>query len=428
MILEIILSAALLASIAAIFILLKKISSSADNDNSEALARRYEETSSRLLEETRRQYEKQITTLELRLERQAAEVKRTSAIEFENLANEALERQAERLSAGNRMEISSILNPLKENLGDFRRAVNDSYVKENSSREALKAQIDDLMRANAEIGEEARRLSFALRGDARMQGRWGEQVLERLLDSAGFIRDIHYKVQAGRSDGTTLRDDEGHGLRPDMIFLLPGGSKIVIDSKTSLSAYLKYCEAKSDVDEKNALKAHAESVKRHIDELSRAQYHKYIEGALEHTLMFMPNDGAYLAVIRADIDLTEYAMKRNVVIVAPTHLLSIIQLVNQLWRIDKQNRNAEQIAALGGKLYDKFVTFLSDFDAVQRNIESAAKSYEKCRRHLCEGGTSLTARAQKLRDLGAKTSKSISSAHLSLSRQETNGNDDEIYE
>lgn len=413
MILEIILSAGLLVSLAATFIMMRKMSSGDVSRFSEEQIRKYEESTDRLLEETRRQYEARIARLEQRLERQGAELQRTSAMEFEHLANEALDRQAARLAAGNRDGISEILNPLKENLGEFRRAVDDSYVKENSSREALKRQIDSLIKANAEIGSETRRLSDALRGNARMQGRWGEQILERLFDSIGFMRDVHYSIQVTSADGRRLTDDDGKGQRPDLLFFLPGNGRLVIDSKTSLTAYLNYCDATDEEKEKAALKAHVASVRRHVDELARAQYHKYIAGAVEHTLMFMPNDAAYLAAVRADKDLPEYALRRNVVIVSPANMLSILQLVNQLWRIDKQNRNAEEIAELGGKLYDKVAAFLTDFEAVQRSMDSARKAYDKCRRHVAEGNVSIAARADKLRELGVKTSKTIPDVYLS---------------
>lgn len=416
MIFGIITSIALLVSIVAIVVLSRRNPAADIEELTRRQLKSYEESSARILAETRRQYEHQISILEQRLERQAAELKRTSAIEFENLANEVLERQTSRLSVGNRRELSAILDPLKENIGDFRRAVDDSYLKENSSREALRRQVEQLVRANSEIGEETRRLSDALRGNTRLQGRWGEQILERLLDSAGFIRDVHYSTQVTKSDGRRLVDDDGKAQRPDLLFILPGDSRVVIDAKTSMTAYLSYCEAASEAEEQSSLKAHVDSVRRHVDELSRAQYHKYISGALEHTLMFMPNDGAFLAALRGDPSLPEYALKRNVVIVSPTHLLSILQLINQLWRVDKQNRNAEEIAALGGKLYDKFASFVADFEAIRRNLDSTANAYERCRRHIAEGNTSLAARAEKLRAMGARTTKTIPASYIDFTQ------------
>lgn len=390
-----------------IFVFRRLTHMSEQSSSTDERIRKYEESTERLLSEQRKQYEVQVARLEQRLENQRQELQRTSALEFQNLANEALSRQSDRLSDKNRMEISAILDPLKENIGEFRKAVDASYVKESSSREALKQQIDILMNANSEIGRETRRLADALRGNTRMQGRMGEQLLERILDAAGFVKDLHYTTQVSVADGRQITDDEGRKQRPDLLFLLPDGTKLVIDSKMSMTAYLNYCDAKSEDEEKIALKAHQSSVKRHVDELARAQYHKSIPGAIEHTLMFMPNDAAYIAALRADSTLSEYALSKNVVIVSPAHILSVVSLINQLWRIDKQNKNVLEIAELGGRLYDKFALFLTDFEGIRRNLDMTSKSFDKCQRHITEGNVSLISRAEKLRELGAKVSKNL---------------------
>lgn len=371
----------------------------------ESQRKSYEEASYRMLEQVRKDYESQIRLLEERFDKQRAELQHISAMEFENLANKTLERQAEKLAEENRDELTTILSPLRQNLGDFRRAVADSYVKENSSREALSKQIESLIRANSEIGNETRRLSEALRGNTRLQGLWGEVLLQRLLDAEGFVRDVHYIPQAASVDGHRISDDDGNPLRPDILFLLPDSVRVVIDAKTSLTAYLNYCDASGAGEEEAALKAHILSVRNHIDKLGRSEYHKHIKGAVEHTLMFMPNDGAYLAALRADKDLLEYANRRKVVIVSPAHLLSILNLISQLLRIDKQNRNAEEIARVGGLLYDRISTFLKEFDSIQEKLTAAGKAVEKSKRALAEGNQSVIARAQRLRELGAKTSK-----------------------
>lgn len=371
----------------------------------ESQRKSYEEASYRMLEQVRKDYESQIRLLEERFDKQRAELQHISAMEFENLANKTLERQAEKLAEENRDELTTILSPLRQNLGDFRRAVADSYVKENSSREALSKQIESLIRANSEIGNETRRLSEALRGNTRLQGLWGEVLLQRLLDAEGFVREVHYIPQAASVDGHRISDDDGNPLRPDILFLLPDGVRVVIDAKTSLTAYLNYCDASGAGEEEAALKAHILSVRNHIDKLGRSEYHKHIKGAVEHTLMFMPNDGAYLAALRADKDLLEYANRRKVVIVSPAHLLSILNLISQLLRIDKQNRNAEEIARVGGLLYDRISAFLKEFDSIQEKLTAAGKAVEKSKRALAEGNQSVIARAQRLRELGAKTSK-----------------------
>lgn len=351
--------------------------------------------------------EDQMRMLEESLRKQNVELQLLSAAEFENIAGRTLDRQSRRLNIENQRELDAILSPLKENLKDFRRAVDDSYMKENSSRIALTRQIDSLIAANSSIGEETRRLSAALRGNTRLQGEWGESILKRILETSGFLPDIHYLLQPMEIDGKNLEDDEKHRLRPDMIFLLPGNARIVVDSKTSMTAYLNYCDASSDEEEQTALREHVASVRRHIDKLSRTQYHKHVPGAIEHTLMFMPNDGAYIAAIRRDPELPDYALRNNVAIVSPAHLLSVISLISQLWRTENQNKNAEEIARLGGLLYDKIATFLTDFESLEKYISNLEAAYDKTLRHIQGGPASIASRAAKLRDLGAKTTKHI---------------------
>lgn len=404
-----------------IFILLRRISTLQGNDPERPDPRivRYEESTRLLLEETRRQYERQISMLEQRLasreaeieqrlERRSADLRRQSALEFSDLADEALRRESENLQNANRNDIDEILSPLRERIEEFRRAVSDSYIKENAQRTALSRQIETLVRANTEIGNEARRLSNALRGDTRLQGRWGETVLQRLLEQGGMIAGVHFSTQTASLDGKDLKsDDDGRGFRPDTIILLPGGHKIVVDAKTSMTDYLEYCDTTDPKEADACLRRHAASVRKHIKELADKQYHKLIDGALEHSLMFMPNDASYLAAIRADSALCEYALRNNVAIVAPAHMLSVVQLIAQLWRVENQNRNAEAIAEAGGKLYDKVASFLDEFGKIQKNIQLAQRAYDSSLRQLTSGSASITARAERLRSMGAKVSRRI---------------------
>lgn len=393
-------------------------SSSAAAQEAEEARRRYEESTRALLDETRRQYELQIARLEQRLEaqraeseqrleRRSAEMRRQAAMEFAALAQETLQRETSNLQRGNRSDIDTILSPLRQRLADFQQTVSDTYVKENASREALSRQIETLARANAEIGNEARRLSNALRGDTRYQGRWGETVLQQLLERAGLLPGVHFEAQVTSIGGRDMRSDEGRDLRPDMVILLPGGHKIVVDAKTSLTDFLAYAEAPTEEQAADCLKRHVASVKKHIKELADKQYHRLIPGALEHSLMFMPNDASFLAALRGDATLGEYALRQNVVIVSPAHLLSVVQLVSQIWRVENQNRNAEAIAEAGGKLYDKVAAFLEDFSKINRNIQAAGRAYESSLKQLTGGSQSISARAERLRSMGAKVTRRI---------------------
>ena len=399
-----------------IFLLLRfKSTGNAESQAAIALAEKhlnlrmqaYESSTAQLLEETRRQYERQIDILRQRLDRQAEELQQRSAMQFSNLANEVLDRQTDKLSRINRHDIDNILSPLRENISDFRKAVMDSYVNENAAREALSAKIESLSKANVEVSRETRRLTNALRGNNAAQGKWGEIVLEQILENGGLIKGTHYSTQTSVINGVALRDEDGKSQRPDVILYLPGNHLVVIDSKTSLTSYLKAVEAENNDVYEAEMKNHALSARKHVDELATKQYHKNIPGALEHTIMFMPNDAAYLAALRADASLSDYAAKRNIVIVSPTHLLSVIQIITQIWRVENQNQNAEKIAEQGGKLYDKIAAFMTDFMLIDKSIQNSAKAYDKCYRHLTGGYNSILTRTEKLKNMGAKTTRQL---------------------
>lgn len=348
-----------------------------------------------------------IAELSSRLERQAEEMRRQSVIEFKALSEDVLADRERSLRDESRRQMSEMLDPLRRNLDDFRKAVSDFYLKDADGRSALNQQIESLITANREIGQEARKLSNALSSDTRVQGKWGETVLETLLTRAGFERDRTFYTQKSTFDSALISDESGRTQRPDVIVILPESHCLVIDSKVSISAFLESYEATDRQSEQLALKKHAASVKSHVDELARHQYHKNIKGAMEHTLMFIPNDSAYIAAVNADPTLWDYAYDRNVVIVSSTHLFSVMQIISQLWREENQNRNAIEIAKLGGLLYDKFANFCADFKAVATSIDNARKAYDKCISHLEHPSVGLMARAEKLRKLGAKTTKTL---------------------
>lgn len=421
----IVLSIALTVCAGAWFMIRSAVARNASRSTEEAelQIRSYEQSTSRLLEETRRQYEQQIFMLERRLESQQAEMenrlakreeemKRQSALEFSNLASSLLSRESDHLRASNRTDIDAILTPLRERLTEFQHTIRENHIKDNESRAALSSQIESLAHANTEIGRETRRLSNALKGDTRLQGQWGETVLDRILDQAGLVEGIHYTLQATNIDGRAIRTDEGETYRPDLLLMLPGGHKIVVDSKTSLTDYLRYVEASDEKESEQSLRRHAASVRRHVKELADKQYHRHIPGAMEHSLMFIPNDASFIAAVRGDVDLPEYAFKNNVVMVSPAHILSIIQMIAQIWRVERQNHNAEAIAEAGGKLYDKFTAFLTDFEKIERNLQLSLKAYESSLNHITGGRQSLSARAERLRNLGAKVSKRIPESML----------------
>ncbi len=369
-----------------------------------ALGEELRQSRERLEEALRR-----ITDLSMQLEHRAEEERRTATMEFRNAAAETMRVQMETLRDTNTSQIDAVLRPLREQLGEFRRAVDDSFIRDNASRQSLSDQIDRLMSLNVSIGEEARNLASALKGNSKVQGDWGEMVLESLLESAGLRRDVNFRVQpASDESGKSLRDsDTGRGLRPDIVVMLPEDRLLVIDSKVSLTAFAEYHEAEDDAKRSRAAARHLESVKKHIDELAAKKYQMLFRNAADQVLMFVPNDSAWTLAFSLDDTLWKYAFDRKVTIVSPAHLFSVMLLVSQMWRQEGQNRNAQEIARLGGLLYDRFVKFTNDFAAIEAALQKAQRAYEDCCHDLNSGSQSLIARAERLRELGARTSKRL---------------------
>lgn len=328
----------------------------------------------------------------------------------ERRLNSELTKRIEQQAAGEieSRKVNQLLTPLKQQIEQFNNTFIDSRVKDASARQILLERIDRLTVLNTSIGNEARALTEALRGNSKIQGDWGEAVLKRLLESAGLREGVNFEVQLTRdSSGRTLRNEDGDLLRPDVVILLPEGRKLIIDSKVSLSDYVRLQDCEDSELKKSILKRHVASVRRHVDELATKSYHKTVKGAAEQVLMFMPIEGAFLQAFAADATLWDYAYRKKVVIVSPAHLGSILHLVEQLWRQDNQNANAEEIARQAGLMYDRFVAFTEDFLKVQSALISAQRAYDDCAKRLASGHLSLMSRAEKLRELGAKTTKSI---------------------
>lgn len=378
------------------------------NRINEENSRLREEQYEKRIEEMRRNFEQERAAMREEQQRREAQLREQTANEFKALSQTVLESNARNLKEGNNEQIELLLRPLREQLDGFRKLVSDSYTSENATRKSLADQIDRLMQLNTTIGEEARNLTTALKGNSKVQGDWGETVLETLLESAGLQRDIHFEVQATRdSDGVTLRDEEGRGQRPDVILNLPDRRRMIIDSKVSLTAFADYWAADDEAERKKLGDRHLLSVKRHIDELGAKQYQKYVRDAAGHVLMFIPNENAYLLALRLDPELWKYAFDRQVAIVSPTHLFSVMQIIVQLWQQEKQNRNTLEIAKVGGRLYDKLVRFCDEFAKVEKALNQAVSASEAARKVLATGNGNIVRSAEQLRELGAKASKTL---------------------
>jgi DNA recombination protein RmuC len=291
---------------------------------------------------------------------------------------------------------------MKENFELFRRTITESYDREARERFSLADRIKELMELNRVISDETHRLTDALKGNSKMQGDWGEMILENILERSGLERGREFEVQQ------TTVNESGARLRPDVIINYPGGRKIIIDSKVSIQAYLAMLDT-TDPEKAAALgKAHITSIKNHITELRNKRYQDYVgDDKIDFVMMFIPHEGAYLAAMQLDPTLWQTAYDSRVLIISPTHLMSVVKLVEQLWRHDRQTRNAITIAEEAGRMLDKFRGFIEDMDKMDRNINSLRDSWNSAFGKLASGNGNLIGRAEKLRKLGVKATKDL---------------------
>ena len=319
---------------------------------------------------------------------------------FAAMAAEALEYNAKSLNEQNRMQIAELLAPMKENLDSFKKSYTDAYGKESEKRAMLEQQLNELFKLNRSIGEEARRLGDALKGNTSVQGQWGEMVLENILERSGLLRGQDYFVQK-------TVDAVDSKARPDIVISCPGERNIVVDSKVSMSDYIKMLNAEDRQSVKAYGEAHVASVRKHVAELKRKNYQDLLSGRnADFVMMFIPNEGAYLAAMQLDNTLWQTAFDSRVIIVSPTHLVSVVKLVEMLWRQDKQNRNAIEIAELGTKMLDKLSNFLTDMSKIKSNLESAQKAYDSAMTKL-EGRGGMRSIGENMRDKGVKGARDL---------------------
>lgn len=366
------------------------------------------EAANRQIDLLNQQHARQMEALATQYEKQNEALRQEMMLQFNVLASDVLRKNSESLKSANSEQIDALLRPLKENIESFTKTINDGYIKESSSRKLLEVQIERLVKLNETIGEEARNLTSALKGNSKVQGDWGEMILETLLENAGLERGINFETQLTRDgSGNVLKNDEGKLLRPDVLIKLPDNHSIIVDSKVSLTAFVDYCNADDEKIRIVGGKKHLQSVYSHIDELYAKMYQNNLKGAADYVMMFIPNESAYIAAVQLDINLWKYAYERGVIIVSPTHLFSVMSIVSQLWRQDKQNKNAMLIAERGGKLYDKLVLFMDSFEKVGKSIDDAMTTYNKSFNQLRTGKGNVLRQAEDMKTLGAKASKSL---------------------
>ncbi|WP_101571023.1 DNA recombination protein RmuC [Alistipes sp. cv1] len=319
---------------------------------------------------------------------------------FKNLANDILEEKSRQFKQSNRESLESLLKPFRENIEGFRKRVDEVYDKEAQQRFSLKEEIRSLNEMNRRMSEEANNLTRALKGNSKVQGDWGEMILETILDSSHLVKGIHYFTQEN------LKDAAGNNLRPDVILNLPDRKQIVVDSKVSLTAYVAYTESADPDEASRAVKNHLRSVRSHIDELGSKRYQALVDSP-DFVIMFVPNEPAFLLAMQYDPTLWSDAYNKKVIVSSPTNLFALLKLVDDLWKRDKQNKNAIAIATEGANLYDKFVGFAETLTDLGRSVSAAGEKYERAIKQLKTGSGNLIRRTERLRELGVKATKDL---------------------
>jgi DNA recombination protein RmuC len=332
------------------------------------------------------------------------EAKEALTNQFKNLANEILEDKTKKFTEQNAQQLDTLLKPLQTKLTEFKEQVSNSYEKESRERFALKSEIERLANLNLKMSDEARSLTNALKGDSKIQGNWGELVLESILESSGLRKGEEYLVQ----DSHTQAD--GSRLQPDVIIKLPEGRHLVIDSKVSITAYARHTEAASTDEADKELLSHIQSIRQHILGLSSKNYAGIADiTSVDFVLMFIPIEPAFLSALKSAPNLYQEALSKNIVLVCPSTLMATLRTVAHLWRQDQQNKNAMEIARQCANLYDKFVGFVEDLEQIGKRLDQAQSSYHDAFNKLKSGKGNLIKAAEKVKELGVKPNKMIAS-------------------
>ncbi|WP_106792979.1 DNA recombination protein RmuC [Aquimarina sp. Aq78] len=333
--------------------------------------------------------------------------------EFENLANKILEEKSNKFTEQNKENIKNILNPLQEKINTFEKKVEQTHKESIDYHAALRQQIVGLKDLNEQMSKEATNLTKALKGDSKMQGNWGELVLERVLEKSGLEKDREYFVQ----QSFTL--DDGQRVMPDVVIYLPDSKKMIIDSKVALTAYERYINEENEDLRATHLKEHITSLKRHVDQLSEKNYQDlYDIESPDFILMFVPIEPAFAIAINQDSKLYNQAFEKNIVIVTPSTLLATLRTIDTMWNNEKQQRNAIEIARQAGALYDKFEGLVKDLTGVGKKIDDAKKDYSAAMNKLVEGRGNLITSVEKLKKMGAKAKKSLPEAVIKRATEE----------
>ena len=339
-------------------------------------------------------------------------------IEQQRVAAEQLAAKQSALQENNRLQMDELLKPIKEQFADFKKSVEESKTQNEVNKKELQNTFEATMKLfqqeqqqtvsilkeqTSKIGSDAANLTKALKGDSKMQGDWGEMVLETILENSGLRKDEEFFIQEN------TKDENGRNFRPDVIVRFPEGRSVVIDSKVSLTAYTDALAAGNDEERERLMKAHALSVRKHIDELAEKDYSKLVDDAIGFVLMFIPNETSYIAAMKQQPDLSRYAYQKKIIIISPSNLLMALQLAYNLWQYDRQNKNVEKIVKTAADLYDKVATFEDTFLGIGDLITRLSGTFDKARKQLYDGSGNVMRRVESLKGMGVTPKKQIKS-------------------
>lgn len=337
-------------------------------------------------------------------------------IEQQKVAAEQLAAKQSALQENNRLQMDELLKPIKEQFADFKKSVEESKTQNEVNKKELQNTFEATMKLfqqeqqqavmnlkeqTEKIGSDAANLTKALKGDSKMQGDWGEMVLETILENSGLRKDEEFFIQEN------TKDEEGKNYRPDVIVRFPEGRSVVIDSKVSLTAYSDALAAEDEAEQERLMKAHALSVRKHIDELAAKDYSKLVDDAIGFVLMFIPNETSYIAAMKQQPDLSRYAYQKKIIIISPSNLLMALQLAYNLWQYDRQNKNVEKIVKTAADLYDKVAGFEDTFMGIGDLITRLSGTFDKAKKQLYDGTGNVMRRVESLKGLGVTPKKQI---------------------
>ena len=364
----------------------------------------------KLRTESDRQWAQKLESLKQEMQRMT--------IEQQKVVAEQLAAKQSALQENNRLQMDELLKPIKEQFADFKKSVEESKTQNEVNKKELQNTFEATMKLfqqeqqqavlnlkeqTEKIGSDAANLTKALKGDSKMQGDWGEMVLETILENSGLRKDEEFFIQEN------TKDEEGKNYRPDVIVRFPEGRSVVIDSKVSLTAYSDALAAEDEAEQERLMKAHALSVRKHIDELAAKDYSKLVDDAIGFVLMFIPNETSYIAAMKQQPDLSRYAYQKKIIIISPSNLLMALQLAYNLWQYDRQNKNVEKIVKTAADLYDKVAGFEDTFMSVGDLITRLSGTFDKARKQLYDGSGNVMRRVESLKGLGVTPKKQIKS-------------------